>query len=59
MTFSSLAEPNETVFDNKITYYRDSDTVDKLVEVARQFELSLWTDTRTIVDLCKAEGWRA
>ena len=41
MTFSSLAEPNETVFDNKITYYRDLDTVDKLVEVARQFELSL------------------
>ena len=53
MMFSSLAEPNETVFDNGITCYGDPNTVDKLAEVAKQFEPSLWTDTGTTVDLSK------
>ena len=50
MAFSSLAEPNETVLNNRITCYGDPNTVDNLAEVARQFEQSLWTDTGTIMD---------
>ena len=53
MAFSSLAEQNETVLNNKIICYRDPNTMDKLAEVARQFKPSLWTDTRTTVDLSK------
>ena len=51
MTFSSLAKPNKTVLDNEITCYGDPGTVNKLAKVARQFKASLWTDTRTSVDL--------
>ena len=53
MAFSSLAELNETILDNRITCYRDPDIVDKLAKVARQFEPSLWTDTGTTVELPK------
>ena len=53
MAFSTLAEPNKTVLDNGITCYEDSNTVDKLAVVAKQFKPSLWTDTVTTVDLPK------
>ena len=41
MAFSSLAKQNETVLDNRITCYKDPNTVDKRAEVVKQFELSL------------------
>ena len=42
MAFNSIAEntltkSDETVFDNKITCYKNPDTVNKLAEVAKQF----------------------
>ena len=51
MAFSSLAGPNKTVLDNGITCYKDPNTMDKLAEVAKQVEPSLWTGTGTTVDL--------
>ena len=38
---NNLTKSNKTVLDHGITCYRDSKTVSKLVEVARQFEPSL------------------
>ena len=56
MTFNSIAEntltkSNKTVLDNRITCYRDSDTVNKLAKATRQFEPSLKTNTGMTVDL--------
>ena len=48
---NSLAELNKTVLGNGITCYEDPDTIGKLAEVARQFEPSQWTNTRTARDL--------
>ena len=52
MAFNSIAEnilteSDKTILDNRITCYKDPNTVDKLAQVANQFEPSLWTDTRT------------
>ena len=56
MAFNSIAkntstESDETILDNGITCYRDPDIVNKLEEVIRQFKPSLWTDTKTTMDL--------
>ena len=56
MAFNSIAgntstESDKTVLDNRITCYGDPNIVDKLVQVAKQFEPSLWTDTGTTMDL--------
>ena len=48
---NTLTESNKTVLQNGITCYGDSNTVSKLAKVAKQFELSLWTNTRTTMDL--------
>ena len=58
MAFNSIAEnilteSNKTVLDNEITCYGDPNTMNKLAQVAKQFEPSLWTDTATTMDLPK------
>ena len=61
MAFNSIAgntltESDKTVLDNRITCYGNPNTVNKLAEVARQSKPSLWTDTRTTVDLPEDQG---